>query len=128
MTQHPDREPFAYMSSSNYRGLRSPWSILPLAAVLLGVGVYIVVAPLVLSEGTFWVGGYLVALAIAVIPLGVGTIAGYIGIRRLRWMRSAQMSTLRPVVRDQRSSWGRMLPAEGEGEPGDPAQRTTDIK
>ncbi len=35
----PGDEPFAYMSSSNYRGLRSPWSILALAAIMLVTGI-----------------------------------------------------------------------------------------
>ncbi len=112
--QKPGGEPFAYMSSSNYRGLRSPWSILLLATIMLALGLFIVVAPLVTAGDGLWVAGYFMGVAFALIPLGVGAVACYIGIKRLRWMRSVSMSTLHPVVRNQRSSWGRMLPPDDQ--------------
>ncbi len=112
--EQPGGEPFAYVSSSHYRGLRSPWSILLLAAILLVTGVFIVVAPLVTAGVDFWVAGYIIGAAIALIPLGVGTLACHIGIRRLRWMRAVGMSTLHPDVRSQRSRWGRMLPPDDQ--------------
>ncbi len=58
----PGGEPFAYMSSSNYRGLRSPWSILLLATMMLVTGMFIVVAPLVTAGARLWVAGYPKAL------------------------------------------------------------------
>ncbi len=112
--KRPGGEPFAYMSSSNYRGLRSPWSILLLATVMLVTGVLIVAAPLFAPGAGLWVTGYLIGVAVALIPLGIGAVACYIGIKRLRWMRSVSMSTLHPDIRDQRSSWGRMIPPDDQ--------------
>ncbi len=101
--EKPGAEPFAYMSSSSHWGLRSPWSILSLAAIMLATGIFIVIAPLVTAGVDFWISGYVIGVAIALIPLGVGALACRIGIKRLRWMRSVGMSTLHPDVRNQRS-------------------------
>jgi len=74
-----------------------------------------VVAPLVAAGADVWVVGYLIGVAIALIPLGIGAVACYIGVKRLRWMRSVSMSTFHPDIRDQRSIWGRMLPPDDQG-------------
>ncbi len=110
-------EPVAYMSSRNYRGLRSPWTVIGLGVVLIGFAVALVLA------GTVWSEVEPTALSVTVIgaigalfALGGAFVVGFLGIRRLRWLRAVGFDTWNPPVRDAISSWGKVLPGSSGSE------------